>query len=161
MKESIYTFSEAKVRLESWCAYQERCQFEVDQKLISWGQSSEIRGQLIADLISNNFINEQRYAEAFVSGKFRIKKWGRIKIVSHLRRKFISEYSIKKGLMEIDLDEYWETIVELAAKKKKEFTAKNESIWVQQSKIFRFLQSKGYESDLILDASKEIFNHLQ
>ena len=158
MQESTYTFLQAKTKLESLCAYQERCQFEIDQKLMSWKFPEEQRNQLISDLISNNFINEQRFAEAFVSGKFNIKKWGKVKITNHLKQKFISNYSIQKGLKEIDLDKYWTTIVSLANKKKVELSSKKGNLWDQKAKVYRFLQSKGYESDIILDAIKETFN---
>lgn len=157
MHESTYTFLEAKTKLESLCAYQERCQFEIDQKLISWKFPPDQRDQLIADLISNNFINEERFAEAFVSGKFNIKKWGRIKIKSNLNQKFISNYSIQKGLKEIDQEKYWSTIVSLAIKKKIELSSKKGNIWDQKAKVYRFLQSKGYESDIASDAIKEAF----
>jgi regulatory protein len=157
MYESKLSFLEAKAKLEALCAYQERCQFEMDQKLITWKFPEDQRDQLIADLISNNFINEQRFAEAFVSGKFRIKKWGRIKIKSHLKQKHISNYSIEKGLKEIDLDEYWTTLLYLTNKKKIELSSRKGDIWDQKAKVYRFLQSKGYESDLISDAVSETF----
>jgi len=155
--ESKYSFLEAKSKLETLCSYQERCQFEMDNKLYLWGFLPEQRDQLIADLITNNFINEQRFAEAYVSGKFRIKRWGRIKIKSHLKQKHISEYSINKGLKEIDLNEYWETLLHLADKKKTELSNKKGDVWDQKAKTYRFLQSKGYENDLICDAIKEVF----
>jgi regulatory protein len=158
MFESTYTFLEAKAKLESLCAYQERCQFEIDQKLISWKFPPDQRDQLIADLITNNFINEQRFAEAFVSGKFNIKKWGRIKITSHLKQKLISNYSIQKGLKEIDQDQYWSTIVALAFKKKAELSSKKGNLWDHKAKTYRFLQSKGYESDICSEAIKEAYN---
>ena len=158
MQESTYTFLEAKNKLESLCAYQERCQFEIDQKLISWKFPQEQRDQLIADLIANNFIDEQRFTEAFVSGKFNIKKWGKIKITSHLKQKFISNYSIQKGLKEIDLDKYWSTIVSLANKKKIELSSKKGTIWEHKAKVYRYLQSKGYETDITSDAIKETFS---
>lgn len=158
MSDSTFSFLEAKSKLEALCAYQERCQFEIDQKLISWKIPEDQRNQLIADLILNNFIDEQRFAEAFVSGKFRIKRWGRIKITSYLKQKHISIYSIKKGLEEINPDEYWETLVFLASKKKIELDRKIADSWENKNKVFRFLQSKGYESDLISDAIKEVFD---
>ena len=157
MQESTLTFLEAKAKLESLCAYQERCQFEIDQKLITWKFPEDQRNQLIAHLISNKFIDEQRFAEAFVSGKFRIKKWGRIKITSHLKQKHISNYSIQKGLKEIDLDQYWETLLYLANKKKNELELKKGDFWDKKAKTFRFLQSKGYESDLTSDAVNKVF----
>lgn len=149
--ECKYSFLEAKTKLEALCAYQERCQFEIDQKLISWGFYYDERQQLIADLISNRFLDEERFASAYVSGKFRIKKWGRIKIKSHLVQKHISNYSIQKGLKEIDGDEYWHTLLHLAKKKSEDLRNEKES-WTKKAKIMRFLQSKGYESDLIREA---------
>lgn len=152
-----YSLLEAKAKLESLCAYQERCQFELRQKLFSWGFGIEQSDQLISDLISNRFLDEERFASAFVSGKFRIKKWGRIKIKSHLSQKHISSYSIQKGLKEIDMDEYWETLVHLASRKMTDLRHEKDS-WTKKAKIMRFLQSKGYESDLIQDAVKTVFS---
>jgi regulatory protein len=117
--ECKYSFLEAKAKLEALCAYQERCQFEIDQKLKLWGFFLEERQQLIADLISNRFLDEERFASAYVSGKFRIKKWGRIKIKSYLAQKHISNYSIQKALKEIDGEEYWQTLVQLANRKRR------------------------------------------
>ena len=141
--------------MEAWCAYQERCQFEVEQKLITWKFNETERSQIIADLISNRFIDEERFARAFVSGKFRIKHWGRNKIKQHLKQKRISDYSIKKGMQEIDPDEYWNTLKRLAERKMKEKKAKEE-IWQIKTRTQRYLASKGYEFDLILDAMQEI-----
>jgi regulatory protein len=156
--EPKYSFLEAKAKLESLCAYQERCQFEMDQKLYLWNFQAEQRDQLIADLISNNFINEERFAEAYVSGKFNIKKWGRIKIKNYLKQKQISTYSINKGMNEIDPDKYWQTLIFLVEKKKKELENKKGDIWDKKAKVMRYVQSKGYESDLITDVLKEVFS---
>jgi len=148
------TFLEAKIKLEAWCAYQERCQSEVTQKLFDWQFSPEQRDQLIADLISNRFIDEERFACAFVSGKFRIKHWGRNKIRQHLKQKRISEYSIKKGFLEIDPDEYWTTLLRLTERKMGE-KKRNETIWQLRARVQRYLSAKGYEFDLISDALRE------
>lgn len=161
-EKKIYTpkipsFLEAKTKLEFWCAYQERCQFEVDTKLNTWNFSYEDRDQLISHLISNNFINEERFAEAFVSGKFRIKHWGRNKIKQHLKQKRISDYSIKKGMKEIDPDEYWNTLLRLTERKLNEKKS-GEDIWQIQARTQRYLSSKGYEFDLIVEAIKTVQN---
>ena len=148
----IPSFLEAKAKMEAWCAYQERCQFEVEQKLIAWKFNEEQRSQLIADLISNRFIDEERFACAFVSGKFRIKHWGRNKIRQHLKQKRISDYSIKKGMLEIDPDEYWETLKRLAERKMAEKKTK-EDFWQIKARTQRYLSSKGYEFDLIQDVT--------
>lgn len=153
--ECKYSVSEAKAKLEALCAYQERCQFEIDQKLISWGFYQDERNQLIADLISNRFIDEERFASAYVSGKFRIKKWGRIKIRTSLLQKHISKFSIEKALNEIDRDEYYQTLLGLAVKKKKDLSKEKDS-WSKKVKLMRFLQSKGYENDLIHDVAESV-----
>ena len=100
---------------------------------------------LISDLITNNFLNEERFAEAFVSGKFRIKKWGKIKIKQQLKQKKISDYSINKGLAQISDKDYLQTMEELL--KAKRVTAKND--WEKNAKLKRYLASKGYESSII------------
>jgi regulatory protein len=93
-----------------------------------------------------------------VSGKFRIKRWGRIKIKNHLNQKFISKYSIDKAIKEIDLDEYWSSLNYLAEKKLRDLSVeKNE--WNQKVKLSKFLQSKGYESDLISDCIIELYKN--
>lgn len=140
-----YALLEAKQKIEAFCAYQERCDQEVRLKLQSWFLYQEDIDILISDLISNNFLNEERFAEAYVSGKFRIKKWGRIKIVQHLKQKRISEYSIKKAIATIDADEYFNTLKALAETKK--ISGSND--WDKKIKLKRYLASKGYELDLI------------
>lgn len=155
--ECKYSFLEAKAKLEALCAYQERCQFELDQKLISWGFKEEDRNALLADLITNRFLDEERFAIAFVSGKFRIKRWGRIKIRSHMKLKRISEHSIKKGLSQIDPDEYWETVLQLAEKKLADLRSP-EDRWQKKAKIIRYLQSRGFEMDLSQDAADQILS---
>jgi regulatory protein len=72
--ECKYSFLEAKTKLEALCAYQERCSFELNSKMISWGLFEDDRNALLADLITNNFLSEERFAEAFTSGKVRVKK---------------------------------------------------------------------------------------
>lgn len=153
--ECKYSYAEAKAKLEALCAYQERCQFEIRNKIVSWGFATNDIDQLVADLISDRFIDEERFASAFVSGKFRIKKWGRIKIKSRLSQKNISTYSIQKALKEIDQDEYWVSIVHLAKRKMRDLD-KEKDPWIKRVKIIQFLQSKGYESDLIMDAVNEV-----
>lgn len=153
--ECKYSFLEAKHKIEAYCAYQDRCHFEVDQKLISWGFDQEDRDILAADLISNRFLDEERFAKSFVSGKFRIKKWGRIKIKMHLKQKHVTAYSIKEGFKEIDPDEYWETLLSLA-KKKASNKKEGDNIWQLRVKVTRFLSSRGFESDLIREALQEV-----
>jgi len=145
----LYTILEAKQKIESYCAYQERCDQEVRLKLKSWNLYLEDVDILISDLITNNFLNEERFAEAYVSGKFRIKKWGRIKIKQHLKQKNISAYSIKKAINTIDEDDYLKTIKDLLESKSRLITTKNK--WDKLNKLKRYLASKGYESELVYE----------
>ena len=146
-KQPTYSFLEAKQKIESFCAYQERCDFDVRKKLYSWNLYTEDVDALIAHLISNNFLNEERYAEAFASGRFRMKKWGRIKIKQHLKQKQISDYSINKALNSISDEEYLETLKQLLESKSRSVKAKND--WDRKAKLVRYLSGKGYESELI------------
>ncbi len=158
--ERKYSLLEAKSRLEGLCAYQERCTFELKKKMQSWNIDLEDQDILISDLISNNYISEERFAEAYVSGKTRIKKWGRIKIRTELKRKFISDYSINRGLKIIDQEEYWHNLLHLTGRKWG--TTKSEkNEYKRKAKTYRYLSSKGYETDLIRDAVEEVINEQQ
>jgi regulatory protein len=143
----LYSLLEAKHKIEAFCAYQERCDQEVRLKLRSWNMDAEHVDILISDLITHNFLNEERFAEAYVSGKFRIKKWGRVKIRQHLKQKNISAYSINKALATIDDKEYLSTIRELLETKSR--LVKSKDKWDRLNKLKRYLASKGYETELI------------
>lgn len=152
-KKKVYTPRQAKLKAESYCAYQERAQQEVRDKLYEWGLHHDDVEQILSDLISDNFLNEERFAKAFVLGKFRMKAWGKIKIKQHLKAKRVSDPLIKIALREIDLDEYENKLDELFARKRTEFSDKLSM--AEKAKLVRFLQSKGYESDLIFAKLKQ------
>jgi len=153
--ECKYSFLEAKSRLEYLCAYQERCSSELEEKMYDWGFNQEDTSQLISHLIAHNYLNEERFAEAFTSGKVNIKKWGRIKIHQQLKQKRISDYSIKKGLSSIDEVVYMENLQSLALKKWKTLSKERDS-YSKKVKVYRFLSSKGYETDLLRNCVDEI-----
>ena len=150
-----YSLLEARQKLEAYCAYQERCAQEIRDKCKNWRMDYEHTDILIADLISNNFLNEERFAKAFVSGKFRIKKWVRNKIRLHLKQKNISDYSIRSGMEEIEEEEYLQTLSELVEKKVQLSTEKDP--WKLRVKLQRYLNSKGYEGDLIRNTLEDWF----
>jgi regulatory protein len=155
MSECKYSFSEAIIKIESWCAYQDRCTFEVEQKLTSWNISLEQQSEIIKHLLSNRFVDDKRFVESFISGKFKIKRWGKIKIKHHLIQKRIDKVSIQEGLKTIDLDAYLETMKHLAQKKFLEKKVKDD-LWVIRRRVSTYLASKGYESDLIHDVVAEV-----
>lgn len=156
-QESKYSFLEVKAKLEALCSYQERCSYDLDKKMIGWGVPKDDRDALLAHLISTNFLSEERFAEAYVSGKYRIKKWGRIKIKNGLKLKRISNYSIQKGLDIINGDEYWNNLTSLTERKL--LTLKDvKNDYPTRVKLYRFLSGRGYEQDLIKDAVEEIIS---
>ena len=152
--EYKYSFLEAKTKLEALCAYQERCSFELEQKMILWGIDFEDRNRLLAHLISNNFLNEQRFAEAYVSGKTNIKKWGRIKIRQHLKQKRVSDYSIQHALNTID-DEVYINHLQFLTERKLEALKSEKDSFKKTAKVYRYLASKGYETELIREVISE------
>lgn len=139
----------ALVKLQSWCAYQERSQQEVRDKLYSMGLWAEAVENIIARLIEDNFLNEERFAMAFAHGKFAIKKWGKIKIRMELKQKRVSDYCLKKALAQIDDTEYLQTLRKLIDTKRRSLTEKNPL--KLRYKLASYALSKGYEKDLIFD----------
>src|SRR5688500_741234 len=101
---------QALIKARNYCAYQERCQQEVRDKLYEWGLWPEAVENIIVELITDNFLNEERFATTFAGGKFRIKKWGRVKIKLELKKRKISEYCIKQAMKEIDEKDYLKTL---------------------------------------------------
>lgn len=152
--ECKYPFHEAQAKLEAYCAYQERCTKEIQKKLEDWGLSFDDSAEILRSLQENRFFDDVRFCESFVSGKVRIKRWGRIKIRYELKLKGIKEEFIRKALSEIDPLVYEENLKELTQRKWAE-TKGDE--WTRKAKLHRFLASKGYENDLISEALKSVF----
>jgi regulatory protein len=146
--DSKYSYLEAKAKLEALCAAQERCSCELQMKMNSWGISQQDGDALLAHLIANNFLNEERFAAAFVSGKVNIKKWGKVKIRHHLKQKFISDYSINCALNTIDDEVYQNHLTSLAVKKFN-LLKKEKDPFTRKGKVYKYLLSKGYETDSI------------
>ena len=158
MKKSAhkYSFLEAKQKIEAWCAYRERCHFEVTTKLKEFSLDKEDVDNLLAHLIQERFVNEQRFADAFVSGKYRIKKWGRNKIIQQLKLKHVPESCILSALKtEIDFDEYKNNLFQLATRK---WNEKSGDLIQKRLKVAQFLYNKGYEYELIQEVLDEILN---
>jgi len=154
--ESKITFLEAKQKLEALCAFQEKCQSDIYIKLKNWDFDDNQAQQLISHLITNNFINEERYAEAYVNDKYKIKRWGINKIKMYLKQKRISDYSIKKAFNNIDYNIYLNNLNDIAEKKWSEIDKKNKDKWIAKSKLTNHLLSKGYENELVFEIIKKL-----
>ena len=152
-KKSI-TISEAKKNIEHYCAYQERCHKEVVNKLKDLGIIQNAIDVIVTDLIQNNYLNETRFAQSFARGKFRIKKWGKVKIRRELNKRDISEFNIKMGMKEISDSDYEETFNMLLEKKLSELSHLSES--EKKRKIFNYLSYRGWEVEKIFEALRKI-----
>ena len=151
-----YTPKAAKLKIAKYCSYQERCHKEVRDKLYSYGLVPDDVELIIYELIQQDFLNEERFAIAYVRGKFIYKKWGRNKIRRELQFRKISDYCIKKGMKEIDGDVYEEVLLTLL--KKKIESLKNIKGYQKNYKAVQFAIGKGYESDIIWSLIKEHFS---
>ncbi len=129
-------------RLKKYCAYQERCHQEVKTKMFELGVYGDIQDEIISDLISENYLNETRFATSYVRGKFRFKKWSKGKIRMELKRRKISAYNMKKGFEEIDEEEYEDNIQRLLIKKKRTLT--KEDTFTAKRKLSNYMLQKGY-----------------
>lgn len=141
-------------KIKHYCAYQERCHSEVRYKLVDLGARGDELEEIIILLVEENYLNEERYAQAIVRGKFKYSHWGIVKIKDFLKQKGVSEYCIKKGLKEIDQNEYFEAIVKMAIKKGN--SLQNEpNLWTKQQKIMRYLIQRGFEIPLVQEIVKD------
>lgn len=146
---------QALQQIKHYCAYQERNHTEVKEKLYSFGLWKEEVETIISQLIEENYLNEERYAKIFAGGKFRMKKWGRVKIKYALKQKKVSEYCIKQGLKEIDEDQYIDTLKDLLWQKW-ESLGSERNLFIKRKKTADFLAQKGYERELVSDALAEM-----
>lgn len=142
----------ALAKAEHYCAYQERAQQEIRDKLYEWGLwSDEVEG-IISELIETNFLNEERFTQAYVSGKFSIKQWGKIKIKQGLKLKRIPDKMIQRALNGIDHDDYLKAI--LTAAQKKAPLIKEKDAFKRNYKLVSYLMGRGFERDLIIQVLK-------
>ncbi len=141
-------------KLKRYCAYQDRCHQEVRTKLLSLKIYGDDLEEIITELIKEDFLNEERFARSFTRGRQRMKKWGRNKIKQHLAQKYISSYCIKKGMEEIDEEEYLENLRSIITKQ----LSKHEQLGelLAKDKAIKYASSRGYEANLIFSIIKEI-----
>lgn len=155
MYKAYVSKDQALQKAKHFCAYQERSHSEVKEKLYGFGLYKNDVEELMSLLIEENYLNEERFAIAFAGGKFRVKQWGKVKIKYELQQKKVSAYCIKKALAEIDEADYEKCLQKLAEAKLA--TLKSEkNIFVKKTKLKNYLMQKGYESNLINEALKNV-----
>jgi len=157
MQQEQLTPGQALPKIKQYCAYQERSHSEIKDKLYGFGLRKNEVEEILATLIEENYCNEERFAEQFAGGKFRMKQWGRIKIRRALQEKRVSEFSIRKALLQIDGDEYEKTIGKLAEAKWKSLS-RERNIFMKMAKARDYLLQKGFESDLATQAISKLRN---
>lgn len=141
-------------KLEYYCAYQERCHIEVQEKLRSFAISNNEKDNIIVHLIEQNFLNEERFASVFSISKFHQKKWGKIRIKNELKARKISDFLITKSLKEIPSEEYQMTFDLLSEKYWESITEKN--ALKKRKKFCDYLLRKGWESDWVYEKVKSL-----
>ena len=145
----IYNIKLIIKRLKDYCALQDKCQWDIEQKMEKWNLPKISQDYILKVLIQEQYIDEARYSKTFCRGKFKIKKWGKIKIANELKRKKISALYIAKALTEISDLEYTQELEKQY--QKKIATIKEKNHFIKKKKIATYLISKGYENNLVWD----------
>lgn len=154
--KDVFTIKEAIQKIEHYCAYQERCHEEVEQKLRSMKMDSDEIDQIIAHLINDNFLNEERFAQSFARGKHRMKHWGKIRITNELKFRGINQTLINIALKEISPEEYFETFDTLANKQWESIQETNSL--KKRKKFCDYLLRRGFESNLVYEKVRDLEN---
>ena len=151
-----YTLEEAKRALENYCAYQERCHKEVNNKLRNMRMIPEAVDLVVVHLIEHDFLNETRFSKSYVRGKFRVKKWGRKRLEMELKKREISKFNIQEAFKEISDVEYLNTFHALAEKRAENI--KESNVYKKRKKLADYLLYRGWESHLVYDKVAELIH---
>ncbi len=156
MAKKYISRDEALLRMQRYCAYQDRCHQETRRKLLDLGIYGDDLEEIMAQLVEDQFLDEERFARAFARGKFQIKSWGRIKILQELKARQISAYCQRKALEEIDEEAYRERLDQYLRSK---FTEGKDGLsdFEQQQKAAQFALRRGFEPELVWDTLRQIF----
>lgn len=152
--KAVFTIKEAIQKIEHYCAYQERCHEEVEQKLRSMKMDSDEIDRIITHLINDNFLNEERFACSFARGKHRIKHWGKIRITNELKFRGINQTLINIALKEISPEEYYSTFDTLANRHWESIQETNSL--KKRKKFCDFMLRRGFESNLVYDKVRDL-----
>ncbi|WP_346984298.1 regulatory protein RecX [Chryseobacterium sp. POE27] len=149
MEKKSFTFDEIKQKLVNYCVYQDRCHYEVEQKMKEFLLIDEAKDEIILYLLKENFLNEERFARSYIRGKFYIKHWGKTKIKINLKQKQVPEKLINKCFDEINEDDYDKMIRKIYEDYYSKQTGLKE--YQQKSKTIKYLMSRGFEYERISD----------
>tara|TARA_R110002051_G_scaffold21655_1_gene57164 strand:+ start:427 stop:909 length:483 start_codon:yes stop_codon:yes gene_type:complete len=152
--KNSFSVDEATRKLEGYCAYQDRCHKEVISKLREMNMIPQAIDLIVGHLIQENFLNEERFARSFARGKFKIKKWGKNRIVNELKHRDISKYNITTALKEIESKEYLNTFNVLASKRLSEIREKD--LQKRRKKLADYLLYRGWESGMVYEKVYEL-----
>jgi regulatory protein len=155
-QKKSFTVEQIKKKIENYCVYQDRCHKEVEQKMAEYNLISEAKELILLSLMKDDFLNEERFSKSFARGKFRIKNWGKQRIVRELKFRDISAYNIKTALKEIEEEEYIKTIYSITENRNNVISEPN--IYKRKKKLVDFLMRKGFENELIFKTVNEIIN---
>nr|WP_320118062.1 regulatory protein RecX [uncultured Marinifilum sp.] len=155
----IISAKEALSKVQFICSRQEKCCSDIRKKLQTWNIEKQDRDEIIDSLIDDKFIDEQRYTNFYVRDKFRFNRWGRIKISYHLKQKQIPERIINEALDQIKEDDYKDSLSDLLTAKLK--SLKDDDPYQLKSKLFRFAQSRGFESQISLQFIDKLLSNLK
>ncbi len=150
MKEK--TEQDAYLQLAAVCAQAEHCEQEMRDKMKRWGVDTEAQERVVARLVKERYIDNERYARAFVKDKIRYNKWGRRKVQQALWMKRIDEDIQQSVLDEIDDKEYLNVLVPLLKQKRKTIKADND--YELNQKLVRFALSRGFDFAIIRQCLK-------
>lgn len=143
-------------KARQFCAYQERSHAQVTRKLYGWGLRKAEVEQVVASLIEEQYLNEERFAVSFAGGKFRMKQWGRVKITHALKQEQVSAYNLRKALEEIDQAAYLHTLEKLARKKWASIRGQGITNLTRRAKTAAYLHQKGFEPALVAPLLKRL-----
>jgi regulatory protein len=154
IQKKSFTVEQIKHKIENYCVYQDRCHKEVERKMKEYNLIPEAKELILLSLMQDNFLNEERFAKSFARGKFRIKSWGKQRIVRELKFRDISAYNIKTALKEIEEEEYIKTIYRITENRNNLTSETN--TYKRKKKLIDFLMRKGFENELIFKTVNEV-----
>jgi len=138
---------QAYSKMAQLCSRSEQCSADIRKKIMAYEIVEEIVDEIIDKLIEEKYLDDERYVRAYVKDKFKINKWGKVKIHYYLRAKGLSEEIIQKGLNTIDEVKYKDLLVKTMKAKAKTIKKKNK--FEKMGQVIRFTQSRGFEPELI------------